>query len=466
MDLVGVHAGHDVGRRLADGDVLQNVAGEPIEDRELVAEPLGLVDEALITVRPHVVGVVQVDVGQAELLGDLPRAGVHGRDRARLGLGGRLLVLRVDPHFPDSGLDRVHRAADGRVDGQRGEIDHRAAGQANVHRRQVHLPLERGVGVRVAVLIVGWVRDEEEGPQQPHAEVAGAGNRQPAEERDVVPDVESGRFGIVDNGRCQHERMQLADEDIEAGLGERHLGALALLERFRLIEGHAGRSRRENQAREGVAGVGLGAERDAHGVAGLRHCQRLRASGNTADAPDALEPGAGIVGRLELDDVRLGAADAAADEEHHHGRGRRQPAAPAAMARRRRGRVRDDQPHERERHGRYQRDERLANAVIEEAAEVRTDGGGHGKGRGRSLPQPGIDERVAHDGGHHERGEPDGDEGGARDEADDSAFPQIHPAEQAQPGDHGQDGQRPGQCPVAKRVGKVAGERHAGPRCP
>ena len=61
VHLVGVHARHHVGGGLADVDVLYQVAGGAVKDRQLVVEPLGLVDDRLIPVGPHVVGVVHVD---------------------------------------------------------------------------------------------------------------------------------------------------------------------------------------------------------------------------------------------------------------------------------------------------------------------------------------------------------------------------------------------------------------------
>lgn len=77
-------------------------ARNAIENRQIIPEPLCLVDDQLVLVCPHVVGVIHVDFGQGNPLADLPGVGVHGDRGARLRLVGRLLEFGVYPDLTDA----------------------------------------------------------------------------------------------------------------------------------------------------------------------------------------------------------------------------------------------------------------------------------------------------------------------------------------------------------------------------
>ncbi len=78
MHLIRIHTRHHMGRRVADRDVPDQTTGNAVEYRKLITEPLGLINDRLISVGPHVVGIVHVDIGQGNSLGDLPGAGIYG----------------------------------------------------------------------------------------------------------------------------------------------------------------------------------------------------------------------------------------------------------------------------------------------------------------------------------------------------------------------------------------------------
>ena len=86
MHLVCVHACHHMDWGMTDGNGPYLIACNAIEDRQIVAKPLGLVDDQLIPVGPHVVGVIHVDFWQGNPLGDFPRAGVQSNCGAWLSL--------------------------------------------------------------------------------------------------------------------------------------------------------------------------------------------------------------------------------------------------------------------------------------------------------------------------------------------------------------------------------------------
>jgi hypothetical protein len=52
VHLIGVHSRHDVRRGLADLGARDDLAGESVKRGQASSEPLGVVDELLVAVRP------------------------------------------------------------------------------------------------------------------------------------------------------------------------------------------------------------------------------------------------------------------------------------------------------------------------------------------------------------------------------------------------------------------------------
>src|SRR6185503_230888 len=119
MDLICVYACHHMGGCMTDVNVPNHATGDAVEGRQLVAEPLGLIDDRLIPIGPHVVGVVHVDLGQGDPFDDLPGIGVYGYCGSRLLLPIRFFVLGIDPDFTDA-FDCFWWVLldEGRIDGQ------------------------------------------------------------------------------------------------------------------------------------------------------------------------------------------------------------------------------------------------------------------------------------------------------------------------------------------------------------
>ena len=107
MYFVIVHSRHDVGRGLSDRNVANELAGAAVKHCQLAVEPLGLVDQRLIAIRPHVMGVVHLDTGQCNLAPACPGSGIEDGGRARLVLPRGQLELCVHPHFAHARNSRL-----------------------------------------------------------------------------------------------------------------------------------------------------------------------------------------------------------------------------------------------------------------------------------------------------------------------------------------------------------------------
>jgi hypothetical protein len=70
------------------------------------------------------------------------------------------------------------------------------------------------------ILIVQRVGDEPERAQQPCRQVAARGHGDAVHQRDVFTQIQALGRGIVNDRRREHEWMDLADEDVETGIGQ------------------------------------------------------------------------------------------------------------------------------------------------------------------------------------------------------------------------------------------------------
>src|SRR4029450_7075705 len=75
VHLIGVRPRHHVRRIGAYLQCGEQLAGLAIERDQPVAEPLGVVDQALVAARPHVVAVVEGPVWGPKIFGHLPLTG-------------------------------------------------------------------------------------------------------------------------------------------------------------------------------------------------------------------------------------------------------------------------------------------------------------------------------------------------------------------------------------------------------
>jgi hypothetical protein len=91
----------------ADHQVVHQLAGFTIKSREEVIEPHGLLDQVLVAISPHVVRVVQINLGKRDFHPRLPRRGIYRSRRSRLVFMASQFKLRVHPDFPDARRLRV-----------------------------------------------------------------------------------------------------------------------------------------------------------------------------------------------------------------------------------------------------------------------------------------------------------------------------------------------------------------------
>ncbi len=73
--------------------------GRPIKDSQSVVKPLGLVDQALIAIRPHIVGIVHIDLRKRDLSLHFPGLRVHSSSSTGLILIEDFLELGIHPHL-------------------------------------------------------------------------------------------------------------------------------------------------------------------------------------------------------------------------------------------------------------------------------------------------------------------------------------------------------------------------------
>lgn len=154
-------------RGFSDREIPDKSACLPIEDGQLTVKPLGLINQVLIAISPHVVGVVHVDLWKRDLPRRLPGRGTDHRGGTRLTLAGRLFELCIYPHFAHACCGRIKWRLQRDIVPVAGiqhrwEIDHPDI-HSNIDVRVSDMPGSAGA----IVLPIGRMRRNKERPQQP-----------------------------------------------------------------------------------------------------------------------------------------------------------------------------------------------------------------------------------------------------------------------------------------------------------
>ena len=148
VHLVGIDPRHHVGRRLAYRDIPHQAAGFSFENSQPAVKPLGLVDEILVPVGPHVVGIVHLYVRQGHFPRRQPGRCAHRRCRSGLFLSRGQLELRIDPHLPDPGGGGIEQRRKSKIISisrvqHRRQVDHGAAAYPHLDVGIGHMPRRR-----------------------------------------------------------------------------------------------------------------------------------------------------------------------------------------------------------------------------------------------------------------------------------------------------------------------------------
>jgi hypothetical protein len=198
MDLIRIDSGHHVSRRLADGDIVQQLASRSVEHRELTVEPLRLINHGLVFIRPEIVRIVHIDARKGDLSGGFPGLAADGGCRSRLGLASGFFKLCINPDFSHRRGGWIRERSLGEIVAVTGaqdsvQIHDDASCDTNVHVGIGDVPGRR----RGVVQPVRRMGCNEKGAQQTGGKVAAGWNGDTVQQGDGFAEVKPWRRGII-----------------------------------------------------------------------------------------------------------------------------------------------------------------------------------------------------------------------------------------------------------------------------